>query len=275
MDTILSPFRSTRPIYSSVESQSDADSESGLLNEKEEPRENKIRDIHVIIPWILAVTFAVIAMMLWVQPRPHNSQGTYEMGFETDFKTVIPEIRVKQVQFTGGLRDAHNGTLMPTESTIYSAVGHPSTEIDAAWTVLTHGIDLYATKEESRIIGDGMMHQFADTGVYKMGIEWLHSLHCLNYIRKALDADYYDKDLHHPLQGHHTHLDHCIDALRQTIQCHGDITPLPKYVDEETGHEFTDFHQYHTCRDFDMLREWANTRGYDALVEANKQKNNQ
>lgn len=59
------------------------------------------------------------------------------------------------------------------------------------------------------------------------------------------------------------HIDHCIDALRQSIMCHGDIAtvywrwlpprniPLPRL-------EVT-----HTCRVFDRIRDWGKKRQID------------
>jgi hypothetical protein len=112
-----------------------------------------------------------------------------------------------------------------------------------------------------------------------------------NYIRKSFNYEYYEQELHHPQASHHAHIgksleqcllcwacydvrvinhgiDHCINALRQVIQCHGDLTPLPKFRDMETGYEYTDFERVHTCRNFQPLRDWADDRGYDALVES-------
>lgn len=57
-------------------------------------------------------------------------------------------------------------------------------------------------------------------------------------------------------------LDHCINHLRQIVQCHGDMTPLPIIwadIKEHPngGRALPDFDQVHTCRDFTALREWS------------------
>lgn len=59
-----------------------------------------------------------------------------------------------------------------------------------------------------------------------------------------------------------TGTDHCINHIRQIIQCHGDLTPLPKvWVEVEGakngGRKIPDFDQEHTCRDFTTIREWS------------------
>ena len=51
--------------------------------------------------------------------------------------------------------------------------------------------------------------------------------------------------------------DHCIDALRQTLMCHGDISPLPFRINEHTDMWTPYFATRHQCRDFDKIKQWA------------------
>jgi hypothetical protein len=87
-----------------------------------------------------------------------------------------------------------------------------------------------------------------------------------NMVRKALDPGYYT-DLHDdftsglPEKWKRVHVDHCIDQLRQAIQCHSDMTPAPLFsvqtLRENTflGHSVT-----HTCRDFEAVQRWKYER---------------
>lgn len=53
------------------------------------------------------------------------------------------------------------------------------------------------------------------------------------------------------------HLEHCIDALRQSLMCASDITPLP-WVWVEAAHEAKEVAEVmHTCRNFADIRQWA------------------
>ena len=61
-----------------------------------------------------------------------------------------------------------------------------------------------------------------------------------------------------------THLEHCLDRLRQAVMCHGDLTPSPLYIFDgfpvaigKTGKR--------TCRKFEPIREWMDQRGKGAL----------
>ena len=51
-------------------------------------------------------------------------------------------------------------------------------------------------------------------------------------------------------------LDHCLDIIRQAIQCHGDLTPIPtrRFADGEHDH-FIDSNQKHECRNIWTLRK--------------------
>lgn len=52
-------------------------------------------------------------------------------------------------------------------------------------------------------------------------------------------------------------VDHCIEALRLTLMCHGDTTPYLIERDPEAPvGARADFSAHHRCRKFDPLVEW-------------------
>lgn len=55
-------------------------------------------------------------------------------------------------------------------------------------------------------------------------------------------------------------LDHCIDAIRQYIQCHVDLTPINLVWSENKGGVLPDFQQAHTCRSFTQAQKWVHRR---------------
>lgn len=109
-----------------------------------------------------------------------------------------------------------------------------------------------------------------------------HNLHCVNAVRMELSKTLYsnssnnssssDSGNHHQQQHNTelpewltgpgwkaTHLEHCLDRLRQAVMCHGDLTPSPLYT----------FKGYpvalgrsgeHTCRKFEPIRRWMDER---------------
>ncbi|KAK1992172.1 hypothetical protein LX36DRAFT_685043 [Colletotrichum falcatum] len=79
-------------------------------------------------------------------------------------------------------------------------------------------------------------------------MEVFHSLHCLYYQVFNNPNDPSRED----------HIGHCINHLRQAIQCHGDLTPMEwKLVGNKI---ILNTQTHHTCRDFDRILEWAAKR---------------
>ena len=58
-----------------------------------------------------------------------------------------------------------------------------------------------------------------------------------------------------PQSIHFTHINHCLDALRQEIICNADDTPRYSGLDQKRG---TGKGQIRMCRDWRKLEEWAN-----------------
>ena len=57
------------------------------------------------------------------------------------------------------------------------------------------------------------------------------------------------------------HIDHCIDHLRQAIQCHSDLTPMNW---ERQGNKLIlKPDTKHTCRNFDKIHKWTLEREID------------
>lgn len=113
---------------------------------------------------------------------------------------------------------------------------------------------------------------------YLITIEVFHQLHCLDYLRHAS----YSRDgNHHPEESDWSkskHLDHCSDYLRQVLMCHGDMTPITlNRIKQSTERDLQegegemkkenkelptppfrpDFAIKHTCRNWDLIYEFA------------------
>jgi hypothetical protein len=63
------------------------------------------------------------------------------------------------------------------------------------------------------------------------------------------------------IHGSETHVDHCIDYLRQAIMCTGDIALEHSIVPEEFG--FNGWGAAHQCADWDAMRDIALGMRYD------------
>lgn len=54
-------------------------------------------------------------------------------------------------------------------------------------------------------------------------------------------------------------LEHCVEILRQTLMCHGDITLLTYNWVKGRQMPYPNFNTVHTCKKWDKLVEWKNT----------------
>lgn len=109
--------------------------------------------------------------------------------------------------------------------------------------------------------------RIARAGFYG-GPDVLHSLHCLNALRKHLDIEYYAKSMSLPPEYRRMHIDHCVDHLRQALLCHGDLTPVtmkPVVANTSLPGQIVFYlgqtEREHTCRSTEAIRDWVTARG--------------
>lgn len=105
-----------------------------------------------------------------------------------------------------------------------------------------------------------------DEGGHYALVEVFHQLHCLNLIRQYTWKDYYARhpeivnapaDLLTSEVESRMHVDHCIEALRLALMCHGDTTPYLVMDDASAPLGIkADFSAHHKCRNFSALQEW-------------------
>lgn len=57
------------------------------------------------------------------------------------------------------------------------------------------------------------------------------------------------------------HTEHCLDAIRQHVQCYGSTTLVPTRWRGLAGRQYIDSDQEHVCRDFSHLRKYVRRRG--------------
>lgn len=86
-----------------------------------------------------------------------------------------------------------------------------------------------------------------------------------NLLRQALDPAYYNihTDFTSELEPmwKQVHVYHCIDQLRQAIQCHSDLTPAPLFKVDGLEKDYYLGHSVaHTCRDFEAVKRWRDER---------------
>ncbi|KAL1591915.1 hypothetical protein SLS60_011507 [Paraconiothyrium brasiliense] len=150
----------------------------------------------------------------------------------------------------------------------------PPEEVDEAWTNVGIGMpglrlsgeEIEQSLGKQLVDGTESQHPVPDgKGGYIAMLEVFHMLHCLDELRKALfyNWDYYSADyLAHNatssiIQNHH---DHCVDALRMSLMCSADVTPVT-FIDDsavpQRRNSLPDFSTKHTCRNFEEIVNWS------------------
>ncbi|KAK8063641.1 hypothetical protein PG996_008293 [Apiospora saccharicola] len=161
--------------------------------------------------------------------------------------------------------------------------GEPSPELDELWENLFL-LELQIPREQARLLPNKTIPVHPDKpDSFAVGLSVFHDLHCLNTIRKGLDYFNYQmwNETHNPLNtplhllddDHRLggpldppHLSHCIDHLRQAIQCHSDISPVVWQWSEATQDNKIYGTTVRTCRNFAAVRDWATEHDYSKII---------
>ncbi|KAI7182625.1 NAD(P)-binding protein [Hortaea werneckii] len=233
------------------------------------------RNIWKLATFLLAIaTFTQAALLVFIASHGREENRTGFLG-------APKPMRKTTRSYTYALRASENGTLYPVinpSSPTY--VGPPSAQIDQAWNELiepryfklTGSEVAHLTSNDQGLPAPEPLPQWPgavpEPGVYG-GIDMLHSLHCVDSLRKALTPDYYAADEMFLLPGETTwlHLSHCIEQLRQAVLCHGDTTPVTlKPIVTELGDGkrlltmLGETERKHTCRDSEEIIRWVKQR---------------
>ncbi|KAJ7485546.1 hypothetical protein FB451DRAFT_1230229 [Mycena latifolia] len=223
------------------------------------------RAVTILAVLLAAETLAFIFVLFARAPHttctvPLNSQHVL---YSPALGAVEREVRVFNVGF-------HEGDMSP-----FQIPSSPA--LDEMWTDLYNFGISRITKEEAARLPNKTHAIPGDEGHYIAQLDVFHSLHCLNKIRMALDPDYYPDwristtNNWIPSQKDATqHVSHCVDWIRQSIQCAGDTSVIVWQWHDSRNNTNVMGDIAHTCRKFDKLQDWAKDHilkvKYDPLV---------
>ncbi|KAL1860561.1 hypothetical protein VTK73DRAFT_7288 [Phialemonium thermophilum] len=205
----------------------------------------------------LNVFLAFLALFHLAHPGVSPSRPSYEAGFDTDLEPAKDHIELVVQPFSGGVELDADGHFHKDQGG-HEYVGPPAPAIDEAWQSLLSGLNLDLDQEEVDLADTTF--RWPESGLSFSGLDVFHSLHCLNRLRQALYPDYY-VHVFDPARGpsRADHIaDHCINHIRQSLQCHADLTPMEWRLSGSKVILKTD--TPHTCRNFDRIHAWAQSR---------------
>lgn len=70
--------------------------------------------------------------------------------------------------------------------------------------------------------------------------------------------------------GHHmtpAHLAHCIENMRQSFTCHGDVSTVVWQWNEAREATYGYLNVGHTCRNYDRIRQWAKSHTFTGELD--------
>ncbi|KAI0947367.1 hypothetical protein AcV7_009811 [Taiwanofungus camphoratus] len=221
--------------------------------ESESERPLLKRRWHRLWPWLAnGVLFCVsIALFVLSFRRTNNVQCGKQLS---TFSPAFEAIEYQPILF--------NGTF--NFPSIYR--GHPTAEIDAAWNRISTGVKpTRISRDVLEKIGkrdrpSSVKFRDEDGGGYMVSLEVTHQLHCLNMLRKYVYHEYYeswDPSFLAKPEVFRTHLDHCVEMIRQNIMCHGDVGLITYEWVKGFSLPYPDFNTLHQCRNFDKILDWS------------------
>jgi hypothetical protein len=153
-------------------------------------------------------------------------------------------------------------------------MGYPNEKNNKLWEDLYNfGITGVTPSEANQLINTTVPVELKDGTIsHLVELDVFHQLHCLNTLRQSLYEDafplweYYEDGRRRYDTIGARHWDHCLDALRQTLMCHGDVTPIVFHYNHTSHGTFPKLNAVHVCRNWDSIVNWAKAREVDDYV---------
>ncbi|KAF4637013.1 hypothetical protein G7Y89_g1076 [Cudoniella acicularis] len=136
---------------------------------------------------------------------------------------------------------------------------------DEAWTELMSRNNIRLTEEDLKAINQTSVS--LGGGGYLGMLSVYHELHCVKMIRWAFNkVRYLDRWSEQDVIDLPVHIDHCLDIVRQSIQCRADTTIITYWWTDKSRVPETDFYGEHECINWDMFEAWADQHTVDIYV---------
>ncbi|CAK1367031.1 hypothetical protein CB0940_10369 [Cercospora beticola] len=233
-------------------STSDDDSEEYLLGDNSSTSRTKHTWCRVLAIAQTCTTLLLTVILLQNGGVVRRQEG---LAAATAYGNLDEKIRFIQKPFVNPIQPSDDGEHLEIwwdqSSTRYA--GPPSLAVDLAWdALLTNTVFNVSIHDEVAKPALTRTYIYED-GNITLGFEVYHALHCLNVIRLMLDPETYI--FNELAQETSIHRYHCMDYLRQYIQCNADLTPMFAFKKGDHALLLKPY-ALHSCRDIDQLNGW-------------------
>ncbi|KAI1800518.1 hypothetical protein F4811DRAFT_26099 [Daldinia bambusicola] len=166
------------------------------------------------------------------------------------------------VQYEVRDRDTHG------HHKVQKLAGPPTAEKDKAWDHLIKPAYFNATIQELERAGESLENVTRLIGGgYLASIGVFHELHCVRQLRFYIYKERYYPNLSESDEKYlQIHLDHCIEALRETVMCNGNTALISFYWDNPNSSQpAAQSNARSECAQWDSIERW----GYSRMVPTN------
>ncbi|KAI1110465.1 hypothetical protein F5Y14DRAFT_454999 [Nemania sp. NC0429] len=170
----------------------------------------------------------------------------------------------RQFELLGIFR--HDGSLNPHKTNSFN--GPPRPELEDAWDSLIKNQNLRISYEElGQFAEDDTIIKLSDGSGYFVTIAFYHGLHCVRRLHHYIYKDhYYSNATEWEIFMLRRHAEHCLDWLRQYLQCNVDPTIIPIRWDSGQPGPVSKDSGNHQCVVWEPVEEWAGAHTFDPFT---------
>lgn len=219
----------------------------------------------IVLHSILCAFNLIFCLAIWYWARKDCPFGVY--GPSLVYTPALEAIAYESRTWDSASTFFRNGSVNPNR--LRKELGPPSAESDAAWAELIQYQNIRLKKEELGEYRDqpGLV-EVADGSGYYASISAYHSLHCIKRLHHLMYFDHYypnktDQESMF-IRKHHGH--HCLNALRQTVQCNADLSILPMQWGPTTRTPIGLDGGHHQCVQWEKIDSWMKERSLDVFA---------
>ncbi|KAI0206735.1 hypothetical protein F4808DRAFT_405140 [Astrocystis sublimbata] len=201
----------------------------------------------ILLHIVIIVLFGIVTWLLLSRPTKDYGTATATQSWSPVHQYVEYEIQKEYAS-----EDPHS-----------NFSGPPSPDVERAWDDLERPTFFRVTREELERAGSSFdqIAMLADGGyVATLGV--YHELHCVRQMRFFLWREKYYPNLTQLQEDYlYHHLDHCLEALRHVVMCHGN-TALRSFawVDPSAQLPKAQSNSQRSCVKWSSIHDWSESR---------------
>ncbi|XRM42745.1 hypothetical protein ABZX51_005954 [Aspergillus tubingensis] len=158
----------------------------------------------------------------------------------------------------------HDGSLNPHKTNAYN--GPPRPELEEAWDKLMNNTNIRVTQDQlgEEFAAQDSIVELSDGSGYYVTVSAYHGLHCVQRLHHYIYADHY-----YPGLGEfeafmlRRHTEHCLDWLRQYVQCHPDLSLIPSHWMTDGPGPVAPDDGHRQCVVWEKIEKWMAEHSFD------------